>query len=270
MAGIEDLINFFRGAPKAAPQAKPRAKYWNEMTPEEQQQSMLRDAAKHWLKGTGVTDTDIGTKIPFEIGGYRADPTGKHGGKDGLETLPIKLNAPELYGKVRAMAVGAKYGVPQLTPEQLAAIALKEGQGVSGVFGVDPVTVKGKDGKTEFMPYDPNMKGDKELFDKLIAEGLSPQSAAFAVRLKNKDETARRLKIPLASAWVGTGHSGYESSREYANAMRHFDKAATHEKNQAFVEFIRSAMNLPKSKRAQALSNVVIDDGNPAKRRKLI
>lgn len=208
----------------------------------------------HWLKGLDVNQESF----PDNVSGYRADPTGKYGGKSGIETLPTKLNAPELYAKVMAMKLGEPYGVPQLSPEQLAALALKEGQGISGVFGVDPVVpksaLKGDPQGVKYAlqndtNYDPAMKSDKELYEKLLKQGITGQAAAFAVRLANKDKVAKRLGIPLGSAWVGTGHSGYESSQQYANSLSEFEKAALHPKNRALVEFISTAVS-PKRKSA--------------------
>jgi len=204
----------------------------------------------HWLKGL---DVDLNS-IPDSVGGYRADPTGRYGGKEGLETLPTKLNAAELYAKVKAMKLGEQYGVPQLSPQQLAALALKEGQGLSGVFGVDPVVPKSALSKdpqgvmyslNNNTDYDAGMKGDKELYEKLISQGISGKAAAFAVRLANKNKVAERLGIPFESAWVGTGHSGVESSNEYADSMKQFQIAANHPKNRKLIDFISTALIPP-------------------------
>ena len=201
----------------------------------------------HWLKGF---DVDL-TSFPENVSGYRADPTGKYGGKSGIETLPTRLNAAELYAKVRAMKLGEPYGVPQMSPEMLTALALKEGQGPSGVFGVDPVVPKSalEDDPLGVMyslkndtNYDPNMKGDKELYEKLLEKGIEGNAAAFAVRLANKDKVSKRLGIPLASAWVGTGHSGYESSQQYVDSLKEFEKISNHPKNKALLEFKNSAI----------------------------
>lgn len=206
----------------------------------------------HWLKGLDV-NLDA---FPDNVSGYRADPTGKYGGKSGIETLPTKLNAPELYAKVRAMKLGEPYGVPQLSPEQLAALALKEGQGMSGVFGVDPVVPKSalegdpqgvKYALQNDVNYDPAMKGDRELYEKLLKQGITGQAAAFAVRLANKDKVAKRLGIPFGSAWVGTGNSGYESSQQYVDSLSEFEKAVSHPRNRALVDFINTAI-APKRK----------------------
>lgn len=270
MAGLEDILKFLGGGYKPA-KAKPsttnkapaRAPARPTPAPERDYQR------EYWLKG--IDTSGYKGEFPSQIGGYRADPKGKYGGKHGLETMPTNLYAPELFAKVRAMRMGEQYGVPQLSPEQLAAIALKEGNGLSGVFGVDPVWDRNNpDPNQRLVEYDPHMKGDKELFDRLIQQGINPGAAAFAVRLANKQKVAQRLGIPLASAWVGTGHSGYESSNEYANAMGAFERAAAHERNKDLLNFIRTAYGPAKTKKRKAEGGVVIDDGNPAKRRKLI
>lgn len=206
----------------------------------------------HWLKGLDVNIDSF----PDSVSGYRADPTGRYGGKSGIETLPTRLNAAELYAKVRAMKLGEPYGVPQLPPEQLAALALKEGQGMSGVFGVDPIVPRSAlEGDPQGVKYalqndanyDPAMKGDKELYERLLSEGITGQAAAFAVRLANKDKVAKRLGIPFGSAWVGTGNSGYENSQQYVDSLREFEKAAGHPRNKALIDFINTAI-APKRK----------------------
>jgi hypothetical protein len=223
----------------------------------------LREGVRQsWLKGMGINQRDL----PEYVSGYRADPTGRYGGKEGLETLPTKLGAAELYAKVRAMKLGEPYGVPQLDVETLAALALKEGSGPSGVFGVDPIVPKSAlsnkdpDGLIYSLSnntdYDPAMKGDKELYDNLIRQGINGGAAAFAVRLANKDKVAKRLGIPLGSAWVGTGHSGYESSNEYADSLDQFRKIAAHPKNRGLLEFINLAISPQMEKKYRSGGNV--------------
>jgi len=208
-----------------------------------------RERQQHWLKGI---DVDVNS-FPDNVIGYRADPTGRYGGKEGLETLPTRLDAAELYAKVRAMKLGEPYGVPQLSAQQLAALALKEGEGLSGIFGVDPVVPASARKDDPFgliytsqnpdkLHYDASMKGDKKLYDALINQGITGQAAAFAVRLANKDKVAKRLGIPFGSAWIGTGHSGYESSQQYADSLSEFEKIASHPKNQALINFINTAI----------------------------
>lgn len=271
MAGINDLMGFFGlGTQTVTPRAPvaPRPKTYAEMSEAERQAQRDQENAKSWLQG--IDTSTYGGQFPTHVGGYRADPTGKYGGKHGLETMPTNLPAAELYAKVRAMQVGQQYGVPQLSPEQLAALALKEGNGISGVFGVDPVWDKTNPNIAQAITkYDPKMKGDKELYNKMIATGVNPGAAAFAVRLANKNKVARRLGIPLASAWVGTGHSGYESSNQYATNLQQFEAAAAHKRNKALVDFIRNAATPPKPKK-KAEGGIVVDHGNPAKRERLI
>jgi len=267
MAGLSDFMGFFGlGNQPIAPKAPvaPRPKPDSETSAAEQEAQLARAATAYWLKG--VDTSAYGGQFPTHIGGYRADPRGKYGGKDGLETMPTNLNAAELFSKVRAMKVGQKYGVPQLPPEQLAALALKEGSGVSGVFGVDPVWDKTSN---RIMEYDPNMKGDKELYDKLIGDGLSSGAASFAVRLANKNKVAKRLGIPIASAYFGTGNSGYENSKQYAASLQTFENAAAHKRNRALVDFIRQASTTPQPKK-KAEGGIVVNSGNPAKRERLI
>lgn len=266
MAGLADLLKMFTGGATEAPaqptQLNPPARR-NEEGISDKEANDARDADRKrqfWLAGIGVPEGGI----PDVVRGYRADPKGKYGGKEGLETLPTEFGGPELYARIRAMRLGEEYGVPQLTPEQLAALALKEGMRLSGVFGVNSVW---DEGAKTLLDYDPHMAGDKELFDALMERGIPELAAAFAVRLANKDKLAKRLGIPFETAWQGTGATPYEPKGAYADSMKHFYKAATAEPNRALVDFIRSAYGEPATK---ASGGVVIDDGNPAKRRRLI
>ena len=80
-------------------------------------------------------------QIKDYLHGYRADPTKKHGGKDYMETLPKELDKYTLSSYVKAMQEGKPYGVPQLTREQLANIALHEGR---DDFGLNLANSKNK------------------------------------------------------------------------------------------------------------------------------
>jgi hypothetical protein len=184
-------------------------------------------------------------KMDRYIGGYRADPTGKFGGSDGLETMPYKLEAPELYAHTRAMARGAQFGVPQLSAREVAALALKEGK---SFFGVNPVITP-----TSVTWYDPTSKQDKALYDKLTKTGLDDRQAGFPIALDNKMRNAKRLEKPWQELWVGSGKSEYgETGKAYAAQYAHFLKAADSPKNAPLVRLIQSAIDAEKPQPATA------------------
>ena len=175
--------------------------------------------------------------MPATIPGYRADPTGKFGGKDGLETQPYNyLDPVELYAHARAMAQGKAVGIPQLSATQLAALALKEGK---SYFGVNPVI--GKDAVTY---YDPNNPDSAATHEKLVNAGVNPRVAGFPTYLRDKFEAATRLKIPWTEAWNGTGNAGNGlTGKDYAASYKNFETAAASPKNAALVKFIQSAID---------------------------
>jgi len=212
--------------------------------------------------GSYTGQTGEATAPLKNIGGYRADPSNKSGGNDGLETKEHVFDAMKLRDMANAMVLGAKHGVPQLPAHELAALALKEGR---DNLGVNEVQIKDKSGKVTGSPYDPNMKGDKELWEKMLKEELPndypdksrnhDDAKMFAVRLANKDKVAKETGKPLAEVWNGTGKNIYgQTGAEYAASMKDFIKAAQHDKNKPLVNFIQNIIDGNKPK--------VLDQGN--------
>lgn len=172
--------------------------------------------------------------IPSVIQGYRADPTNKYGGGDGLETQPFRFDrnyTTELYTNARAIRKFRNEGIPQIEPEEMAALVLKEGM---------------PDGHSRLQDY--NNKELSALYQKLVDGGYAPGTARFVTMLKEKDAVARRLGIPFAEAWNGTGRSDVtgKTGADYAKSYKHFQKAARHPKNAGLVNFIRRAMEAEK------------------------
>lgn len=201
------------------------------------------------------------------ISAYRADPTGKYGGKDGMETLPITLEPNQLYTLARVMAATKDFGTPQLSAQDLAAFALKEGRsdlGTNDIHWQSPNakaqwanfgktgTLNFNPGDNQYLGYDPYMKGDKEFYESLTSSGVHPESASFATRLRNKQGVSSRLGIPLPAAWNGTGTQFATAYRpgekgttgfDYANDYTNFQTAAAHPKNAAFVAMLQDAID---------------------------
>jgi hypothetical protein len=170
--------------------------------------------------------------MPDRIPAYRADPTGKFGGKDGLETQPTKLNSFEIYAHVRALAGAKKLGVPQLSAQELTALALKEGKDNFGALWTDE---NNKDSMRVFSALEPKVGNSAANFAALVAE---------------KKATAKRLGIPFAEAWNGTGHSYADKNTTGADYARnygtHYMKAALHPKNRPLLNLIQSALDAEK------------------------
>jgi hypothetical protein len=176
---------------------------------------------------------------------YRADPTGRYGGKDGLETQPTRFNndkntnisgggSPvDMYAWARELARAGKYGVPQLTAQQLAALALQEGRPDYGNNGAD---IKNPN----------NLALAKRLYpQENFDHGYGLYGARdFPVAVAEKMATAKRLGIPFELAWNGTGRSAAGTTGEgYSHYYQASLKAAAHPKNKQLVDFIQSALD---------------------------
>lgn len=170
------------------------------------------------------------TKLPKEIYGYRADPTGKFGGKEGIETLPTKFDnysTADMYANTRAMRKEKALGIPQLSAKELAAFILKEGRGDMHLNSID-------ENNPEVM----------KLYSTLSRK-YPKQTAAYLVALKEKSDIAKRLGITFAEAWNGTGKARgtNQTGAQYAKGYEHFLKAASHPKNANLVQYLQSAIN---------------------------
>lgn len=238
VSGFRKLVGW-ETPPEPIPYAKYPA-YLHDGNPQISNTFDLAEARGHLTKFDPKT---LPKSMSAVIDGYRADPTGKFGGTNGLETQPYKLYAAELYANVRAMARAKQYGAPQLSAPELAALALKEGK---SFFGVNPVMVR--DPKTKELSsityYDPTQKADKELSDKLVASGFDERTAGFPVTLANKMRAAVVAKKPWTNMWIGTGKSAYgETGDKYTAAYKDFVTAAGKPENAPLVQFIQSALD---------------------------
>lgn len=130
---------------------------------------------------------------------YRVDPTGKYGGKEGMETKPKKFNRKKLQNYMKAFSVGKKYGAPtHMTPEDFYALLMKEGV---DNFGVNQ--------------YDKNDKKSGEIYMKtyldLVKEGLEPleadELAKFPAALYDAYKRASKHGTNMGHAYSGMGYS---------------------------------------------------------------
>lgn len=209
---------------------------------------LMKDPLRSVPRSTRPSD------LPTSIKAYRADPTGKFGGKEGLETQPIQRtysggdrNMPrnpdpatsdaytdsakalqELYRHARLLGAAQKHGYPSFTPEEAAAFMLKEGRtdlGHSSVwFG---------------------SKREKEFDDMLKkTHNLHPEDQNFLAAINAKKLVADRLGISLAEAWNGTGRNeAGQTGKDYARNWEEQRKAALHPKNKELFDLINRAIN---------------------------
>jgi hypothetical protein len=192
----------------------------------------------------GYDPRTLPKQIP-NIAAYRADPTGRFGGKDGLETQPTRFNVDsntsvsgggspvDLYAYARELARAGRYGVPQLSAQQLAALALKEGRENYGSNGADTRSPANLALAKKLYPHE-DFKGGYGLF--------GPKD--FPVAVAEKMAVSKRLGIPFAEAWNGTGRNvSGTSGAQYARNFQAYLQAAQNPKNKPLVDLIQSALD---------------------------
>lgn len=202
-----------------------------------------------------IPKSTLPTDLPLSIEAYRADPAGKYGGKEGLETQPLSrlikggntvgktpMYEPdldpntstiytnpskalqELYRYARLNGAASKHGHAAFTPEEIAAFALKEGRTDLGMGGV-------------------NFGNKKDIeYDKMLRETylLPFQDQNFLAAIGSKKRIADKLGISLAEAWNGTGvNSSGQSGKDYAKNWEAHKQAAIHPKNKQLMELIQ-------------------------------
>ena len=163
------------------------------------------------------------------IYGYRADPTGKFGGKDRMETMPHELTRSELYDSVRALVEAENLGAPRLTTQQIANMVLHEGR-----------TDLGYNHGKGFTKDNPKYA---KIYNKLQEQGHDFVSAGIPAAVTEKMDTAKRTGLPFELLWNGKGkvagmnRTGADYKKE-ADEMRY---AAEHPKNKELLDFIKKA-----------------------------
>jgi hypothetical protein len=205
-------------------------------------QTLQKDPLYYLPKSTIPAD------LPKSVAAYRADPTGKYGGKDGLETQPIsrltkggdRYHNPnpdpktsntftdsskavqELYRYARLNGAAAKLGYAAMSPEEIASFALKEGRtdlGYNALMG----------GKKD-IDYEKSLRAKYDITD---------TDANFLAAVAAKRRVADKLGISLAEAWNGTGRNALGTSgADYARDLENHKKAAMNEKNKALLDII--------------------------------
>lgn len=157
------------------------------------------------------------------IEGYRFNETDPKAGP--VEVLPTKYPMEHMAPYLEAYKVATKqFGMPKLSPEKLAAMALAEGRYDFG-----------------YNQYNTENKEAQKLFETMTAQGVPPRAAGFAAAILDKQQVAKRLKIPFEKAWNGTGRSkAGKTGDDYVRRVRNNLKAVNHEKNKQLYEFIKS------------------------------
>jgi len=199
----------------------------------------------------GLPRSTIPQDLPTGIKAYRADPQGKYGGKEGLETQPLQrfdVGGNKLFGQqtntdpttgtaysVPSKAVQSLYrfaringaaeanGHPSLSAEDLAGLALKEGRFDYGLSGG---SYKGNFAE----------KYRKELEDKY---NLTPRDIGFLVTVADKQRIADKHKVSFAEAWNGMGTNDVgQTGKQYAKDLEEHKQAALNPKNKGLIDVI--------------------------------
>ena len=191
--------------------------------------------------------------------GYRADPTNKYGGKDGLESQPTLFHKDDMAAVLRAMMyLRDKYGVEHIDPKALATFALKEGRtdfGINtdgGKFPLMPSTLK----LANKVYADPDMtlEEDKDGMNLGISVDKQGQHYNFpaALRASELKQKAERLGKPLTKLW-NPGEKHY--TEDYAIHA----PAVEAGKNDPLTDFIYNNLGLSKPN-PQELSAIPTSD----------
>lgn len=197
-----------------------------------EQQNVAREKGNNMAKP--------GSKHPKEdeyIEAYRADPTGKYGGKDKMETLPLKFNRRAVQNYMKAYSIGKKYGAPtDLTPEDFYALLMKEGTTTGmDLFGVNK--------------YNKNDKASGEIYMKtyldLIKEGMEPneadQLAMFPAALYDHSKRSKTKGISFGHSWTGLGYAARtgKTGKQSGELMNQQYFGSDYQKNEDLLETMR-------------------------------
>lgn len=175
------------------------------------------------------------------IQGYRADPSGKFGGKDRMETRPTTVNAQYLMQLVDGIKYAESKGMPKVSAETVVNKLLLEGREDLGTN-----------------EYNVNNKRAKALYDDMRAQGYEESAATFAAAVLDKTEVAKRLGIPFERAWNGTGvskHTG-RTGAQHAQRSDEMEYAATSPKNKELLDLVSKVLEQGRTPREKLFGNI--------------
>jgi len=262
----------------------------------------------------GIRRSTIPKSFPENIPSYRADEK-----RGGIETLPqsrfdtrsplksdvnywkavsgdgktIAPNIKQMYAYARLSGAAQKLGLPSVSPQQFAAMVLKEGRPDAG-----------------FNVFRPQAKPDLDFRAKIDQYNIPEWHKNYLGMLNYAHRISVKKKVPFEAVWNGLGRSldSGKTGFDYAKSIKAHQDATLHPKNKEFIGFINNAFkdgakyglptvkekardtdpqlksdpkyeyHTPEGKRKphgidtlfKASGGTVIDDGNPAKQRKLI
>jgi hypothetical protein len=172
-------------------------------------------------------NVDMTPSNPIKLWG--ADPTGKFGGKDRMQTQPWTLDRTSLENHVKAMRAAEPLGVPQFSPEELLKMQLPEGD--RSDFGANR--------------YDTNNKQANRTYDILREMGHDPSAATFAAALQSNAKLAQIKNKPFLENWNGLGKSALSgrTGAQHNERANEWGYAVNHPKNADFLNMLKEAYN---------------------------
>jgi hypothetical protein len=145
-----------------------------------------------------------------------------HTSKDKIETMDTGYDKETMGRLLDAYKTAIdKYGVPQLTPKELTAMALVEGRSNFG-----------------FNDFDFNDPHAMKLQQSLMKEGHDPYAAGFPAAIMNKQKLADRIDKPLFQVWNGAGPDAIKYNNRVTGAL----ETAEHPKNSNLYQFIQNKL----------------------------
>lgn len=175
------------------------------------------------------------------IQGYRADPSGRFGGKDRMETRPTTVNAQYLMELVDGIKYAESKGMPKVSAETVVNKLLLEGREDLGTN-----------------EYNVNNKRAKALYDDMRAQGYGSKAATLAAAVLDKTEVANRLGIPFEKAWNGTGTSRAtgRTGAQHAQRSDAMEYAAKSPKNKELLNLVSKVLEQGRTPREKLFGNI--------------
>jgi hypothetical protein len=166
---------------------------------------------------------------PNPIKFWRRGTVPKNTTKEGLETLPSELNANAIRNWISVMRAGEKYGVPQFSPETLAAMLFKEKRENFG-----------------FNQFDYRNPKSLEIYRNLVKEGYDPTSAGFGSAIYDAHNKSKIKGGDPFNYWFGTGISmDKQTSPQYLAGMKANFDYVNHPQNAPLLNMLKDAYNNP-------------------------
>lgn len=134
-----------------------------------------------------------------------------------------------MYSLTHTMGAAKKLGLPTIPPEELAALAMKEGR---EDFGFN----------NTFTPRAPADVKFRRMLD--ASFNLNETQKNFLGLVNYAQRTAKAKGVPFAAVWNGLGVSKYgKSGFDYAKSLTAHKTALQQPENRQLLSFIRSAYN---------------------------